>query len=167
MFPAARRSSTGSGEKPCAQSPLTAFSGNDWTLSTPGFEALRRFRLRPNRSIAALLTPQRSERLMVPTLHRRGAPGVPEFENLPGGIRQPPFGAGRQPPIAAPPMRAAGHEFGDVQLFAPMPDRDPSGMLDRLETLLARYLRRKRPRRLRCHFLGNDPARLLGERRSK
>ena len=33
---------------------------------------------------------------MVPTLHRSGAPGVPEFENLPGGIRQPPLGAGRQ-----------------------------------------------------------------------
>ena len=40
----------------------------------------------------------------------------------------------------------------------------PSGMLDRLKTLLARYFRRKRPRRLRGHFLGDDPARLLGER---
>ena len=45
-----------------------------------------------------------------------------------------------------------------------MPDRDSPGMLDRLDTLLARYLRRKRPRRLRGHFLGNDPARLPGER---
>ena len=52
-------------------------------------------RIRGRRPIAALLTPQRSERLTVPTLHRSGAPGVPEIENLPGGIRQPPLGAGR------------------------------------------------------------------------
>ena len=35
--PRAQRSSTGSGQKPCAQSPLEAFSEKDWTLSTSGF----------------------------------------------------------------------------------------------------------------------------------
>ena len=85
----------------------------------------------------------------MPALHRSGAPGVPEFEDLAGGIRQAPLGVGRQPQIAAPPMCAAGHDFGDVQIFAAMADRDAPGMLDRLEALLARYLRRKRPGRLR------------------
>ncbi len=86
------------------------------------------------------------------------------MENLAGGIRQPPLGAGRQPHVPVPPMRAADHNFGDAQLFAAMGDRDATGMLDRLEALLARYLGRKRPRRLRSYFLGDDPTRRLGER---
>ncbi|MDE0200345.1 MAG: hypothetical protein OXK78_19220 [Caldilineaceae bacterium] len=60
-MPPEGRSSTGSGEKPCAQSDLAAFSAKGWTPSTPGFEALKRLPVAPgsinSATIDALIAP--------------------------------------------------------------------------------------------------------------